>query len=51
MSHILDNALAAVGQTPLVRLDKIAKANGLKCNLCEPKSQPVLPLHSMPSNS
>jgi cystathionine beta-synthase len=32
---IIDNALGAVGHTPLIRLDKIAKANGLKCNLCE----------------
>ncbi|KAF9482565.1 pyridoxal phosphate-dependent enzyme, beta subunit [Pholiota conissans] len=32
-SHILDNALGGVGHTPLIRLDKIAQANGLKCNL------------------
>ncbi|KAJ7765451.1 tryptophan synthase beta subunit-like PLP-dependent enzyme [Mycena maculata] len=31
--QILDNALGAVGNTPLVRLDKIAKQLGLKCNL------------------
>ncbi|GLB41908.1 putative pyridoxal-phosphate dependent enzyme [Lyophyllum shimeji] len=31
--QILDNALAAVGHTPLIRLEKIAKQNGLKCNL------------------
>ncbi|EAU90453.2 cystathionine beta-synthase [Coprinopsis cinerea okayama7 len=30
---ILDNALGAVGHTPLIRLDKIAKAYDLKCNL------------------
>jgi len=30
---ILDNALDAVGNTPLVRLDKIAAEEGLKCNL------------------
>ena len=35
MPSIIDNALGAVGHTPLIRLDKIAKANGLKCNLCE----------------
>ena len=35
MPTIIDNALGAVGHTPLIRLDKIAKANGLKCNLCE----------------
>ena len=33
--QILDNALAAVGNTPLIRLDKIAKQEGLKCNLCK----------------
>jgi len=33
MPSIIDNALGAVGHTPLIRLDKIAKANGLKCNL------------------
>jgi hypothetical protein len=32
---ILDDALAAVGHTPLVRLDRIAKEEGLKCNLRE----------------
>ena len=31
---ILDSALDAVGHTPLIRLDKIAKDAGLKCNLC-----------------
>ncbi|GJE91002.1 cystathionine beta-synthase [Phanerochaete sordida] len=31
--QILDNALGAVGYTPLIRLDKIAKAEGLQCNL------------------
>jgi hypothetical protein len=33
--QILDNALSAVGDTPLIRLDMIAKQEGLKCNLCE----------------
>lgn len=32
-SHIIDNALGAVGETPLVRLDKIAQQEGLQCNL------------------
>ena len=31
---ILDNALDAIGNTPLIRLDKLAAAEGLKCNLC-----------------
>lgn len=31
--RILDNALDAVGNTPLIRLDKIAAEQGLKCNL------------------
>jgi len=31
--HILDNALDAVGNTPLIRLDKIAQQEGLQCNL------------------
>ncbi|KAG8859548.1 cystathionine beta-synthase [Tulasnella sp. 330] len=30
---IFDDALDGIGRTPLVRLDRIAKANGLKCNL------------------
>lgn len=34
-NSVIDNALDAVGHTPLMRLDKIAKANGLKCNLRE----------------
>ncbi|KAJ3527364.1 hypothetical protein NMY22_g9813 [Coprinellus aureogranulatus] len=32
-AQILDTALGAVGHTPLIRLDKIAKENGFKCNL------------------
>ncbi|KAF8892282.1 cystathionine beta-synthase [Infundibulicybe gibba] len=31
--QILDNALGAVGHTPLIRLDKIARQHNLKCNL------------------
>lgn len=30
---IYDNALSLIGQTPLIRLDKIAKEEGLRCNL------------------
>ena len=33
--QILDNALEAVGNTPLIRLDKLARLHGLECNLCE----------------
>lgn len=33
--RILDNALEAVGKTPLIRLDKLAQLHGLECNLCE----------------
>lgn len=33
--QILNNALDAVGNTPLIRLDKIAGQEGLKCNLRE----------------
>ncbi|EKM81768.1 hypothetical protein AGABI1DRAFT_70201 [Agaricus bisporus var. burnettii JB137-S8] len=32
-TRILDTALDAVGNTPLIRLDKIARDHGLKCNL------------------
>ena len=32
-THISDNALGAVGETPLVRLDRIAEHEGLQCNL------------------
>ncbi|KAJ7281507.1 tryptophan synthase beta subunit-like PLP-dependent enzyme [Mycena rebaudengoi] len=31
--HVLDNALGAIGNTPLIRLDKVAQQFGLKCNL------------------
>ena len=33
---VLNDALGAIGHTPLIRLDRIAKDAGLKCNLCEP---------------
>ena len=33
--QILNNALEAVGNTPLIRLDKIAAAEGIQCNLRE----------------
>ncbi len=32
---ILDNILQMVGNTPMVRLDKIAKSAGLECELCK----------------
>ncbi|EGN96768.1 hypothetical protein SERLA73DRAFT_58201 [Serpula lacrymans var. lacrymans S7.3] len=32
-THILDTALDAVGHTPLIRLDKVAKQEGFRCNL------------------
>ncbi|KAG6334668.1 hypothetical protein ID866_4417 [Astraeus odoratus] len=32
-SQVLDSALDAVGNTPLIRLDRIAEEEGLKCNL------------------
>ncbi|KZT10106.1 pyridoxal phosphate-dependent enzyme beta subunit [Laetiporus sulphureus 93-53] len=31
--HVLDSALEAVGNTPLIRLDRIAQQEGLQCNL------------------
>lgn len=34
-AQILDDALGAIGHTPLIRLDKIAEAHGVKCNLCK----------------
>lgn len=34
-AQIIDSALGAVGNTPLVRLERIAKQEGLQCNLCE----------------
>lgn len=37
---ILDNALGAVGNTPLIRLDKAAQHYGLKCNLCKVLQRP-----------
>lgn len=30
---VLDSALDAVGHTPLIRLQKLAKQEGFKCNL------------------
>jgi hypothetical protein len=30
---VLDNALDAVGSTPLIRLQRIAREEGFKCNL------------------
>ncbi|KAI0091671.1 cystathionine beta-synthase [Irpex rosettiformis] len=32
-THIIDNALGAIGETPLIRLDRIAAQEGLQCNL------------------
>ena len=42
---ILPNALAAIGHTPLIRLDKIARSYGLECELCKSTNQP-LTLHT-----
>ncbi len=32
---VLDNVLEMIGQTPLIRINRIAKSAGLKCNLCK----------------
>ena len=32
---ILPNVLEMIGNSPMVRLDKIAKSEGLKCELCK----------------
>jgi hypothetical protein len=40
-SGVLNSALDAVGNTPLIRLDRIAKAEGLKCNLRESRDAPL----------
>ena len=44
--QILDNALGAVGNTPLIRLDKIRNQLGLKCNLRMPPARIVHGLHA-----
>ena len=31
----MSNVLEMIGQTPLIRLDKIAKSEGLQCDLCK----------------
>jgi cystathionine beta-synthase len=40
---ILDNALDAVGNTPLIRLSKIAAQHGLRCNL---RASPPRPFYT-----
>ena len=32
---ILNSSLEMVGNTPMIRLDKIARSEGLECELCE----------------
>ena len=32
---VLPDVLHMIGNTPLIRLDKIARSEGLKCELCE----------------
>lgn len=32
---ILPNALAAIGNTPMIKLNKIPKEEGLKCDVCK----------------
>lgn len=34
-SKILPNVLAAIGNTPMIKLNKIPDAAGLKCNVCK----------------
>lgn len=47
MSTVLGSVLDAVGNTPLIRLDRIAKHEGLKCNL----RKFCLALHARSSHS
>ena len=48
---ILDNALAAIGNTPLIRLDRIAASHALRCNLraSHPHLSPPVLTHTLPS--
>lgn len=46
---VLDSALDAVGETPLIRLDRIRDAEGLKCNLR--KFTMIRPVTSSPFQS
>lgn len=48
-SGVLNSALDAVGNTPLIRLDRIAKAEGLKCNLRESRDAPTWGCDTCPS--
>lgn len=37
----MPNVLYNIGNTPMVRINKISKTAGLKCELCEYSSLPV----------
>ena len=45
---VLPNILAMVGNTPLVRLDKIAKAEGLECDLCKQANYVIVIHYCLP---
>lgn len=32
---ILPNVLEAIGETPMIRLNKIPKLHGIKCEMCK----------------
>lgn len=34
-AHILPNILHAIGQTPLVKLNRIPQSEGIKCEICK----------------
>lgn len=34
-THILPNILHAIGQTPLVKLNRIPQSEGIKCEVCK----------------
>ena len=34
-TSILSSSLEAIGNTPMIRLNKIAKSEGLECELCK----------------
>ena len=42
--QVMPNVLYNIGNTPMVRINKISKTAGLKCELCKCRLSPLTPI-------
>ena len=49
--HVYNNVLELIGDTPLVRINRLARDAGVKCNLCKDRTMRSTLVQSCPTDS